>query len=299
MFFSSILNNKHYFSGKPGPCPDGGGIPSITYVMADEFANTMYDSCKDVQMPNVNDKAMSVMCGVPAADCNPKVWLDFMGSTGNGQAPFPIIYHFSNTTWTPGNITFYPMNVTNMRCNVTTNFTDACSCQDCEASCAAVAPPPSRPKPFTILHIDGISFIMGCILIAFICFFGTYVICISILKHDSLGDGKHINTNSVENASNGSQQNLLSRQISLSEIGILEKLGLRLENLLTAGFTTWGRLCAKYPPIVLLVTVIIFGSLAGGISRYNITTDPVKLWSSPLTAARLQKDYFDSHFGYG
>ncbi|WP_411025072.1 hypothetical protein, partial [Salmonella sp. s54836] len=29
----------------------------------------------------------------------------------------------------------------------------------------------------------------------------------------------------------------------------------------------------------------------------DITTDPVKLWSSPDSIARQGKDYFDNHFG--
>ncbi|XP_053383047.1 NPC intracellular cholesterol transporter 1-like [Mercenaria mercenaria] len=282
-----------------GPCT-GGGIPAVNYVMTDEYANTLYESCKDVQMPSANDKAMSVFCGRKAEDCDPKIWLSYMGNTGNGRAPFPINYNYTNATLVNPytHETMYPLNYTNLRCNLTyANVSDACSCQDCQSSCAAVPPPPPKAKPFTILGIDGASFIVGCVFIAFVIFFGTYVICFSILKKDSLGIGKE-STYNFENCSNaGSHQNLLNRQVSPAEIGTLEKLGLRVEELLKAGFTSWGRLCARYPLIVLLVTIIIFGSLAGGIARYDVTTDPVKLWSSPESTARTQKAYFDKHFG--
>lgn len=283
-----------------GPCI-GGGIPSINYVMTNRYANSLYDSCKDVQMPSANDKAMSVFCGRKAKDCSPKIWLAYMGNTGNGRAPFPISYTYTEDTFINPytNETMYPLNYTNLRCNLTySNVTDKCSCQDCQTSCAAVPPPPGQKKPFTIIGIDGASFIVGCVFIAFVIFFGTYVICFSIIKKDSLIIVKS-SSHSFENISAaGSQQNLINRQISPAEIGTLEKLGLRVEELLKAGFTSWGRLCAKYPFIVLLVTIIIFGSLAGGIARYNVTTDPVKLWSSPESTARTQKAYFDQHFGY-
>jgi Niemann-Pick C1 protein len=268
--------------------------------MSNTFANDMFDSCKDVQMPSANDKAISLFCGRKAADCNPVLWLSYMGNTGNGRAPFPILYHFSDSPWIgPDNQTYLPLNVTNLRCNVTyPNITDPCSCQDCQTSCAPMPPPPPAKKPFTILGIDGSTFIVGCMFIAFIIFFGTYVICYSIVKKDSLGIDSE-DFYSVENGSrSGSQQDLLKRQVSPAEIGTAEKMGKKFEDFLTWIFTKWGKWCASYPIIVLIVTIIIFGSFAGGIARYNVTTDPVKLWSSPQSTARKHKDYFDSHFGY-
>lgn len=290
------------FSGlSKGPCK-GGGIPSVRYIMTNEYANSLYDSCKDVQMPSANDKAMSVFCGRKAKDCSPKIWLAYMGNTGNGRAPFPIVYNYSETTFINPYTKeeMHPLNYTNLRCNITySNVTDACSCQDCQTSCAPVPPPPPRKKPFTILGIDGPSFIVGCIFIAFVIFFGTYIICHSILRKDALGFGNKGKKYDFENCSTaGSQQNLVIRHVSPAEIGTLEKLGARVEELLKSCFTYWGKLCAKYPIVVLLVTIIIFGSLAGGIARYDVTTDPVKLWSSPESTARTQKTYFDKHFGW-
>lgn len=290
------------FSGfSKGPCR-GGGIPSVRYIMTDEYANSLYDSCKDVQMPSANDKAMSVFCGRKAKDCSPKIWLAYMGNTGNGRAPFPIVYNYSETTFINPYTkeVMHPLNYTNLRCNITySNITDACSCQDCQTSCAPVPPPPPKKKPFTILGIDGPSFIVGCIFIAFLIFFGTYVICYNIIKMDALGFGNKGKKYDFENCSTaGSQQNLVMRHVSPAEIGTLEKLGARVEEILKSCFTSWGKLCAKYPIIVLLVTIIIFGSLAGGIARYDVTTDPVKLWSSPESTARTQKTYFDKHFGW-
>ena len=30
---------------------------------------------------------------------------------------------------------------------------------------------------------------------------------------------------------------------------------------------------------------------------FRVTTDPVELWSSPTSRARIEKNYFDQHFG--
>lgn len=50
----------------------------------------MYNACKDVQMPSSNTKALSILCGKDAKDCNATNWIQYMFSTDNGQAPFPI-----------------------------------------------------------------------------------------------------------------------------------------------------------------------------------------------------------------
>lgn len=272
----------------------------MIYYATNSYADGLYRSCKDVQMPSTNGKAISLMCGRKEG-CSPLIWLSYMGNTNNGHAPFPIKYNLTDTEFKLGNLTIHPLNITNIGCNETSgNITDTCSCQDCEDSCAAIPPYPPAAKPWEILGIDGISFIMGCIFAVFVVFFGVYVICYNVIIKDGFNvGGKNEYAITVETDSQlGSKKSLMSRNlVSPADIGSLEKLGAKVEDLLTKGFTAWGKLCATYPLIVLLVTVIVFGSLAGGIARYNVTTDPVKLWSSPESTARRQKDYFDKHFG--
>lgn len=296
-------HSRFLYGNDSAPCPRDEadckktGWASVTYFMTEKYANDLYRSCKDVQMPATNSKAMGLLCGQKKG-CTPQIWLDYMGSTGNGKAPFPILYVFKNESFELKNTTIYPLNITNIRCNETAaNITEPCSCSDCEDSCGVIPPFPKPKEPFTILGLDGISFIMGCIFAVFVIFFGVYIICYNIVVVVNTGKGSSC---SVESESQvGSRKSLVSRkQVSPADIGSLEKLGARVEQSLRSIFQVWGRLCASYPIIVLLVTIIVFGSLAGGIARYNVTTDPVKLWSAPESEARRQKDYFDSHFGY-
>lgn len=37
-------------------------------------------------------------------------------------------------------------------------------------------------------------------------------------------------------------------------------------------------------------------ALGHGIKYMKVTTDPVELWASPNSRARLERQYFDSHF---
>lgn len=43
---------------------------------------------------------------------------------------------------------------------------------------------------------------------------------------------------------------------------------------------------------ICLVTATVFG-----ISEDNMITDPVELWAAPLSRSRIEKEFFDSHFG--
>jgi len=280
-------------------CKTGKGLPGVYYIMTNKFVDDFYTSCKDVQMPSSNDKAMSILCGRPAKDCTPAKWMAFMGTTNNGKAPFPIVYNFTDVPITYKNKTYDPLNIRNVRCNETvTNDTEACSCQDCQMSCAPQPPPPPPKKPWVIFGIDAVSFICGVIYAVFVIVFGTYVICYSIVKERGLTpSSKKYNLSSADSESTSSRTNIIMSMVSPADIGTLEKLGARVEEILRRVFTFWGTLCASYPIIIILITVIVFGSLAGGIIRNQVTTDPVKLWSSPQSTARVQKDYFDSHFG--
>jgi len=295
------------------PCPSGscsgnattpGSIPAVTYFVTDHYAQSLFDSCKDVQMPSANDKAISLFCGVKADQCTPRKWLDYMGNTGNGRAPFPIGYNFTSNSFVSNNETYHPLDLDNRRCNETySNSSFPCSCQDCAGSCAPQPPPPAPKEPCKILTIDCASFIAGCVFIVFIICFGIYVICFTIVKKNGLGGGSNYNFDNVECerdglSTAGSQKNLLGYQpVSPADIGGCEKIGLKVERQLFKMFSVWGTLCAKHPLITLLVSIIIFGSLAGGIARSDVTTDPVKLWAAKTSTARMQKDYFDSHFG--
>lgn len=281
----------------PGYSYEPKGIPYLNFYLTDDYANSFYNSCKDVQMPSANDKAISMFCGRKAADCSPYLWLSYMGNTGNGRAPFPINYTLTDGPVVKENVTFTPLNATNTRCNETfSNDSAPCSCQDCSLSCSPVPPPPLPKKPFTIFGLDGVSFIMGCIFTAFLIVFGTYVICYNIVwqnSYDIPSDSDSIDKHSHT----GSQKNLIHRTISPADIWCMEKLGMFVEKSLTKGFTFWGTFCAKHPVIIIMISLVVGACFAGGIAMYDVTTDPVKLWSSPGSEARTQKGYFDSHFG--
>nr|CAB3264418.1 Niemann-Pick C1 protein [Phallusia mammillata] len=84
---------------------------------------------------------------------------------------------------------------------------------------------------------------------------------------------------------------------NIDDIGCLEKLGLKLELLLQRSFTSLGTTCARYPITTLLIGVVVVGVATAGLVFMSVTTDPVELWSAPTSQARIQKEYYDTHFG--
>lgn len=102
--------------------PDKLAVTAITYFMAEEFAWGMFNSCKDVQIPSANDKAISIFCGTKAKDCTPQKWLSYNGDVYNGNAPFPVEFRIQNTNWTsPNKTVLVPISHKTVPCDQTTN----------------------------------------------------------------------------------------------------------------------------------------------------------------------------------
>lgn len=62
-------------------------------------------------------------------------------------------------------------------------------------------------------------------------------------------------------------------------------------------FRGWGTFCAKHPVLVLAILSWVIGGLCYGVRYMQVTTDPVELWAGEESQTRLEKEYFDSHFG--
>lgn len=288
-------------------------VKAVNYYLTNEYANGMFNSCKDVQMPSANEKALSVFCGRPADQCSAELWLSYMGSTANGHTPFTINFAIGDQNVTQGNTTYVPMNYTITGCNQSYKNRSVCSCQDCEASCAPVPPIPPKPEPCKILHIDCYYFAFAIVCLVFNLFFFIYVICYNILVRNSLDvmdsqysrledeDGDYsgvfcVNGDGKKKRRPGAQR-INAPKVSHADISCLEKTGSWMETLLESFFHAWGTFCARHPILVMVVGLAVAGALSAGISVFQVTTDPVKLWSAKDSQARTERDYFDSHFG--
>ena len=80
----------------------------------------------------------------------------------------------------------------------------------------------------------------------------------------------------------------------------ISKVGLTFEAIVRSAFRRYGTICARKPFIYLLPILGIALSLilsVGTLTHFQTMTDPVSLWSSTNSRARLEKNFFDENFG--
>ncbi|XP_034559487.1 NPC intracellular cholesterol transporter 1 [Notolabrus celidotus] len=267
---------------------DGPNVVEVQYYIGQTFTNAMYNACRDVQAPSSNVKALSLLCGKDAAECNATNWIQYMFDINNGQTPFPIIPIFSDAPVAG----YDPMN--NKTYDCTEGLEDGsgpCSCQDCSKACGPKPVPPPLPPPWTILGIDAMTVIMWIFYVAFLLvFIGAVVGAWCYRKRTIMSEyGPILDSNNPLslNGDNPGQVNATCCEI----------LGERFETILRNLFSSWGSFCVRYPSVVILGSLILVVASSSGLVYMHITTDPVDLWSSPSSQARQEKDYFDSHFG--
>ncbi|KAL0966255.1 hypothetical protein UPYG_G00293020 [Umbra pygmaea] len=263
-------------------------VVEVQYYIGHTFANAMYNACQDVQAPSSNVKALSLLCGKDADECNATNWIEYMFNMNNGQSPFPILPIFSDEPVSG----MTPMNNKTYGC--TEGLEDGsgpCSCQDCSQACGPEPVPPPLPPPWTILGIDAMVVIMWITYVAFLLIFSGAVIGAWCYRKRTIESeyGPILDSNNPNSLNSDDAE-----QVDASWV---EVLGERFESALRSVFTVWGSFCVRQPLLVILGSMVVVAACAGGLAYMKVTTDPVELWSSPRSQARQEKHYFDSQFG--
>uniref|UniRef100_A0A8C7T8B9 Niemann-Pick disease, type C1 n=1 Tax=Oncorhynchus mykiss TaxID=8022 RepID=A0A8C7T8B9_ONCMY len=141
-------------------------VVEVQYYIGQTFANAMYNACQDVQAPSINVKALSLLCGKDASDCNATNWIEYMFDINNGQSPFPIIPIFSGKMHNTEYVPFTTKGHLSPQ-----DGSGPCSCQDCSQACGPQPVPPPLLPPWTILGIDAMVVIMWISYVAFLLIF--------------------------------------------------------------------------------------------------------------------------------
>uniref|UniRef100_UPI003AAAA746 NPC1-like intracellular cholesterol transporter 1 n=1 Tax=Centroberyx gerrardi TaxID=166262 RepID=UPI003AAAA746 len=260
------------------------------------FADTSFQSCKNVRIPATGGFAIGTMCGRYGAKlCTPQRWYDFQGDSSNGLAPLDIDFRLipeGVTEGLPEGVV--PYNGRALKCNETTPSGGlVCSCQDCQESCPAMPNPPQPAAPFRLMGTDGfliISIILLCLLLlAFLLYLSVSCWVKKGRKDEEKGRGK----------GKGKDQNgnvVTQQLVHPSEVTFADRNSLAAQEFLGSMFRTWGTLMASHPLKVLLVSAIAVAAFATGLMHIELTTDPVQLWSAPDSRARREKDFHDKYF---
>ncbi|XP_061115458.1 NPC1-like intracellular cholesterol transporter 1 [Conger conger] len=257
--------------------------------MSAEFADSAFNSCKNVRIPSTGGFAIGTMCGrYGAANCTAQRWYDFQGDSSNGLAPLDIDFRLvPEGDPVPPGIVPYAGRV--LACNESSEPEgQPCSCQDCVESCPVIPAPLPPGKPFAIGGMDGalvlclISFSLLCLV-----FLG-YLLLMAFLHGRSCDAGK-------DEGKDKSGKDLF-RAVDPTKFSFSDKASLAMQDFLGSLFERWGTLMARHPFKVLLMSLLVVVVFATGLVYIELTTDPVELWSAPNSRARKEKDFHDKYF---
>uniref|UniRef100_A0A3Q3WSC2 SSD domain-containing protein n=1 Tax=Mola mola TaxID=94237 RepID=A0A3Q3WSC2_MOLML len=267
---------------------NGTDVLEVQYYIGQTFSNAMYNACKDVQAPSSNVKALSLLCGKDAKDCNATNWIQYMFNINNGQTPFSINPIFSDDSVSG----YTPMSNKTFAC--TEGLEDGsgpCSCQDCTDACGPEPVPPPLPAPWRIFGIDAMTVIMWLSYMIFLLVFVSAILGSWCYREQTIMSeyGPILDSNNPVS--------LNSDKADHVNASGCETLGNNFENALRVLFSSWGSFCVRHPCMILVGSLVLVAASSGGLFYMRIITDPVELWSSPTSQARQEKNYFDSHFG--
>lgn len=279
--------------------------PYADYYVSESFANDLFNSCKDVIYSGLNKPALNILCGMSAESCTPMKLFTAVGSTK--YAPFAINFHIGQnvTNITNNNLKMFKCNAL-VPNPITGSTSPKCSCQDCPTSCALPVPQKHVEKDDTILGLKKIYFIVGlCSLLWIVLFLTISIVCWIFLKKRTVVESQseislkdYQNDSAAEpNKEHPSKDNFNTSNNYYCSRETFSELGYKFEKIMQEAFRITGTRCAMHPGIVILCSFVVILVFSLGLIKLEVVTNPVDLWTSKNSQARLEKEYFDATFG--
>ncbi|KAK3863989.1 hypothetical protein Pcinc_030288, partial [Petrolisthes cinctipes] len=299
-------------------------VTSIEFFIPLNFVKEVYASCKDVVAPSTNSRVMSLFCGKwGATQCTGERLFNYLGDFEvNPYTPINIQYNYTDpSSVLPEGVT--PLNQTAQACHEEFEGSIACSCADCHSSCPVIPDTWAPPgEPWIMFGYDGLAVAMALTAVLFsVIFLVIFAYChkrnkryTAVMVEHSMRHPEEIRTavgrrlahlSDAQAQFTGEDENSLLHGrptaelpdiVYDGELSLSERLTNWTQTTVDHLFTKWGTLCAYHPWQVMGVGLVVAASLCAGIIFLKITTDPVDLWASPHSRARLEKDYYDKNF---
>lgn len=292
-------------------------VKSVDFFVGGRFASGFYDSCKNVQVGATNGYAMDLIGGGAKTYTE---FLKFLGDEKDIGSPFQI-----NFPPTPADISPYSPIPKNCADN---DLASRCACIDCPDVCPELPyiRPPGQEPTCHVGPLTCLSFVLTlAYALAVVSFLLGYIVQVAmrrrrekrserlVLSSDAASttlSPRHKTRNLVGAASlsqadrddsfgaHSSDSRRLGRGASLLDpIATSQPRQYHLNNLLGRKFYQLGLLAASSPFLTLAIVFTAIGLLNLGWKRFAIETDPVRLWVAPDSESKLQKEFFDEHFG--
>ena len=295
-------------------------VKSLDFFVGDEFSTAFYDSCAEVKMSASNDYAMSFIGG-GAKDAS--AFLKFLGDEKDVGSPFQI--NFPREI--PPDFADYNPRARNCADD---DLQSRCTCIDCAQICPSLEPvdPPNPGPSCTIGALSCLTFVLtNFYALLVIGVLLTYAVQLLLRSRRNRKYGRialagedpsdnplsprshsrslvgasslamHADGADSTGGQSGESRHLGRGASLLDPIETLQPRQYRLNVILRRLFYRLGLLCASYPWLTLSAVLTLVGLLNIGWKYFEIETDPVRLWVSPDSDSKLQKEYFDQHFG--
>ena len=295
------------------------GVKSADFHVGSDFGRAFFDSCKDIKFGATNGYAMDLIGGGAK---NYTGFFKYLGDEKPIGSPFQIDFP---TTHPPQLAIYDP----EPRKCFDRDLSSRCTCIDCPDVCT-ILPPLPPPDDVSACHIGSIS----CLTFSLTLVYGLVVAgFLGILvfrktrwggkgqKYESvalatdaaseqtpLSPRSHapglVGASSlhqyVDGDSLGSQSESrhLGRGASLLDpIDTVQPRHYRLNNFLRRFFFRLGLTASEKPYLTFALVFTVVGLLNIGWKDFQVEKDPVRLWVAPNSESKIQKEYFDEHFG--
>lgn len=294
-------------------------VKSLDFHVGKAYAEGFFDSCKDVKLSSANDYAMTLIGG-GAKEASQ--FLKFLGEEKDPGPGSPFQIDFPDSASPP----MAEFNPPSRNC-YDNNLRSRCTCIDCSDVCP-VMPPVSGPNESPSCHVGSISclsfiltnlyalLVAGCLLTFVVKYLrrrGEGQVSRSALPGDDPSDNPlspRSHTRSLLGASAlshgaedsmsrlaGDSRNLGRGASLLDPAETLQPRQYRLNTVLRRFFFRLGHICAIRPWLTFSIVFLLIGLLNIGWKYFEVETEPVNLWVAPDSESKLQKEFFDTHFG--
>ena len=262
-------------------------VTELDQLVSDAYGGGFYDSCKDVKVGATGGSAMGFIGGGAK---NYTDFLAFLGKVSLFGSPFQINFP------RPSSRPFKGME-TILDAPKTCSSDDKryrCACVDCPGSCPEL-PEVQAERECHVGLLPCLSFGVVITYSVFIC-----LLVLAVSGHAAAAKhrkSKNERLQLLQDAAPDDDED--DRDVVHSAGGLLDRPNRQyvLNTYCDRGFRSLGRTCANFPAITIVSSILVVGLLSLGWLRFEVETDPVKLWVAPNSAAAQEKHFFDTNFG--
>ncbi|KAJ0426564.1 patched family-domain-containing protein [Aspergillus carlsbadensis] len=260
-------------------------VTELDNLWSEEYQSGFYDSCKNVKNGASGGKAIDFIGG---GANNYTQFMKFLGDKKFLGSPFQINYRTEPPADSQG---MKALPIHTKTCN-DADPAYRCSCVDCPDVCPELPAIQTEKQ----CHVG----LLPCMSFTVILIYSIFLLAIAgFSSYFSYKERRYRKPERVRLLQDPNPSDDEDDGDTVHAGGHLEYPHgfYKLNNMLETVFSRIGSVCARFPAITIISSIVFVVLLSLGWLRFAVETDPVRLWVSPTSAAAKEKEFFDKHFG--